>query len=68
MGSAQRVREHRERLRDKGLRPIQIWVPDTKTKGFAEEVKRQCKLVAKHEDEELMNFIDAQWDELEPYE
>ncbi len=23
-----KVREHRERLREQGLRPIQIWVPD----------------------------------------
>ena len=25
-----KVREHRERLRSQGLRPIQIWVPDVR--------------------------------------
>ena len=41
-----RVKAHRERLRAKGLRPIQIWVPDTRAPGFAEEVRRQCLLIA----------------------
>jgi hypothetical protein len=41
----QRAR-HRAALRKAGLRPIQIWVPDTKRKGFAEECRRQSLLVA----------------------
>ena len=32
-----RVRDYRERLRRQGLRPIQIWVPDTRSAGFAAE-------------------------------
>ncbi|HZD91653.1 MAG TPA: antitoxin MazE-like protein, partial [Pseudolabrys sp.] len=31
----ERVREHRQRLRRQGLRPIQIWVPDTRSPEFA---------------------------------
>lgn len=44
--SAGRVREHRERLRAQGLRPLQIWVPDVRAVGFAEEAPRQSRAVA----------------------
>lgn len=39
-----RVRQHRARLRAKGLRPIQLWVPDTRTAEFqqrAHDVSRR---------------------------
>jgi hypothetical protein len=42
----QRVKKHREALRMAGLRPVQIWVPDTRRPDFAEECHRQCLLVA----------------------
>jgi len=42
MTNAERVSKHRAALRKVGLRPIQIWVPDTKKKGFAAECRRQC--------------------------
>jgi hypothetical protein len=42
---SQRVRKHRAGLRDAGLRPIQIWVPDTRRAGFAEECRRQSRLL-----------------------
>jgi hypothetical protein len=41
-----RVRAHRARLRALGLRPIQIWVPDVRSPGFAVEAHRQARLVA----------------------
>jgi len=41
-----RVAERRVRLRDKGLRPLQIWVPDTRAPEFAEEAHRQSALAA----------------------
>lgn len=31
--SREKVRAHRERLRQQGLRPIQIWVPDVRSKA-----------------------------------
>lgn len=37
----QRVQKYRQALRAAGLRPVQIWVPDTKRSGFAEECRRQ---------------------------
>lgn len=36
-----RVVGHRQRLRTAGLRPVQIWVPDTRIPGFAAECQRQ---------------------------
>ena len=58
--SKERVREHRARLRAQGLRPIQIWVPDTRTEEFRKEAHRQSLLVANspHEAEDQA-FIDS---------
>ena len=42
-----RVNKRRQALRDQGLRPIQIWVPDTRVPGFADECRRQSRLAAK---------------------
>jgi len=38
---AERVQKHRAGLRAAGLRPVQIWVPDTRREGFAAECRRQ---------------------------
>lgn len=40
------VRRYRERMRAKGLRQIQLWVPDTRSPQFAAECRRQSLLVA----------------------
>jgi len=40
-----RVQKHRAALRESGLRPVQIWVPDTRRPGFAEECSRQSQLL-----------------------
>jgi hypothetical protein len=45
--SRDKVRAHRERLRKQGLRPIQIWVPDVRSRAFAAEAHRQSLAVAK---------------------
>ncbi|HRO61064.1 MAG TPA: antitoxin MazE family protein [Burkholderiaceae bacterium] len=41
-----KVRQHRERLRAQGLRPIQIWVPDVRAASFKAEAHRQSAAVA----------------------
>ncbi len=58
--SAEKVRAHRERLRARGLRPIQIWVPDTRSERFAVEAHRQSLAVARspHAARD-QDFIDA---------
>jgi len=63
----ERVRRRRENLRASGLRPVQIWVPDTRRPGFAEECHRQSRLVAAADaaDPDLMNFLDEALVDLE---
>jgi hypothetical protein len=46
MTSRQKVQAHRKRLRRQGLRPIQVWVPDTRSPMFAAEAARQSRRVA----------------------
>ena len=41
-----RVQKHRDALRTAGLRPVQIWVPDTRRPDFVEECRRQSRLAA----------------------
>lgn len=54
-----RVQKYRAHLREKGLRPIQIWVPDTHKQGFAEECKRQALLAIKSiQEQEILDFIE----------
>jgi hypothetical protein len=55
-----KVREHRERLRAQGMRPIQIWVPDVHSPEFAAEARRQSLLAnASPEEVEIQAFIDS---------
>ncbi|HXJ34906.1 MAG TPA: antitoxin MazE family protein [Candidatus Eisenbacteria bacterium] len=58
--SRQKVQAHRDRLRAQGLRPIQIWVPDTRSPRFAAQAARQSRLVAssRHAAEDQA-FVDA---------
>ena len=65
--TAERVRKRREALRRAGLRPVQIWVPDTRRAGFAEECRRQSRLVAAADraDLDLSQFLDAAWADIE---
>jgi hypothetical protein len=41
--SSESVKRRRDKLRAMGLRPIQIWVPDTRAPGFAAEYQRQMQ-------------------------
>lgn len=68
--TAQRVQKHRESLRNAGLRPIQIWVPDIRRAGFAEECRRQSLLVTKAEQEDaaLNTFMDDALGDIEGWQ
>lgn len=50
----------RTSLRAAGLRPVQIWVPDTTRPGFADECHRQSLAVARADnaDEGLLELLD----------
>ena len=58
---AERVKRRRDTLRRSGLRPIQIWAPDSRRRGFAAECRRQSELVAEADrnDPGLAEFLDA---------
>jgi len=58
--SRAKVRMHRQRLREQGLRPIQFWVPDVRSPAFRAEAHRQCLAIASssHEAEDQA-FIDV---------
>ncbi|WP_419945053.1 antitoxin MazE family protein [Candidatus Poriferisodalis sp.] len=59
-GVATRVSRHRKKLREQGLRPIQMWVIDTRHPDFAEEARRQGAAVAQSAGEaDDQAFIDA---------
>jgi len=53
--------KRRDARRASGLRPVQIWVPDTRRTGFAEECRRQSLVVAAADaaDADLNAFMDA---------
>jgi len=54
----ERVKKHREELKAQGLRPLQIWVPDTRKAGFKKECLRQSKLLLNDEHEhDTINWI-----------
>ena len=58
--SREKVRAHRERLRRQGLRPIQIWVPDVRSRTFKAEAHRQSLALAEHSHAKAdQDFIDA---------
>lgn len=54
-----RGNQSRRNLRAAGLRPVQIWVPDTSLPGFAEECRRQSLLAAEADvaDSGLQTFM-----------
>ena len=58
--SNERMRRYRQRMRAKGLRPVQLWLPDTSAPGFAEEMRRQSLLAAASPGEkEVLDWIEA---------
>ena len=59
--TSERVQKRRDALRAAGLRPLQIWVPDTRRPGFAEECRRQSRMaaIADAADHDLGDFMDA---------
>lgn len=67
IGSSSRVNRHRKQLRAQGLRPLQLWVPDVRAPGFAEEAHRQARAVSESavaaDDQAFVDSISAWPDE-----
>jgi hypothetical protein len=59
------MRGYRVRQRASGLRLVQLWVPDTRSRGFAAECRRQSRLMrGDAADAESLEFIEraGAWD------
>jgi len=58
--STNRVKKYRDNMRANGLRPVQIWIPDTRSLNFQQECLRQSKIVSQANviNKDLDNFID----------
>jgi hypothetical protein len=65
--TAERVQKRMAALRKAGLRPIQLWVPDTRRPEFAEKCRRQSKLATQTDlaDMALLGFMDKDLVEVE---
>ena len=65
-----RVKKHRNALRMAGLRPVQIWVPDTRQAGFAAECQRQSALIAQAEstNQDVTTMLDEAINDIEGWE
>ncbi|WP_167000969.1 antitoxin MazE-like protein [Mumia sp. ZJ430] len=67
MSVRDRVAEHRRRMRERGYRPIQVWVPDVRTEQFRDEAHRQAAALARADrradDQEFVEDISDSWDE-----
>jgi hypothetical protein len=63
--SRDKVHRHRARLRKRGLRPVQIWVADVRSRAFARAAHRQSLAVATsphaQDDQSFVDAISA-WD------
>lgn len=68
VSSSARVQKRRTALRKAGLRPVQLWVPDTRKRGFGAECRRQSRLAAEADrrDDALLGFMDAALEDLWP--
>jgi len=66
---SERMRRYRSRRQAAGLRLVQLWVPDTRSRRFAAECRRQCRLLQGDAAEaETLEFIEraGAWDDRAP--
>lgn len=53
------MRAYRSRMREQGLRPVQLWVPDTRLPSIVAEWRRQSLSLANDPAErEILDWID----------
>nr|WP_076388950.1 antitoxin MazE family protein [Vaginimicrobium propionicum] len=60
-----RVREYRKRMRARGYRLVQVWVPDVRTDEFAAKAHQQSLLAAQldsqSDDQDFIEAVSADW-------
>ena len=59
------VQRYRERMRGAGFRLVQMWIPDTRARGFAEECRRQSRAAAKNKraESDVLQWIETSRDD-----
>lgn len=59
----QRVQKRREAMRAQGLRPVQLWLPDTRDPAFKAQMDREAQLIneADAKDTWLQAFMEETW-------
>ena len=67
MAVRERVGEYRHRMRARGYRPVQVWVPDVRSEHFVREARRQAALIAQvdrhSDDQDFVEAVSVDWDE-----
>jgi Antitoxin MazE-like len=64
--STQKMRDYRGRLRAKGLRPLQLWVPDMRDPKVRARIRREFRYLARQPaDPEVDALLDANLAEIE---
>jgi hypothetical protein len=65
--SRDRVKAHRDRMRAKGMRLVQVWLPDTTTPEFRAEARRQARLINESptakDDQAFIDSVASIWSE-----
>ena len=68
MSPPTRMASYRRRMRAAGLRPVQIWVPDTRAPDFVATCRQQASAVAASDPagDEIMRFVAGVYEWPEP--
>ncbi|TVM33684.1 antitoxin MazE family protein [Oceanidesulfovibrio marinus] len=64
--SKQKMKQYRARMKERGLRAIQIWVPDTRSSEIHNALRRQSLLASQSADEQdVLDFLEdvSAWDD-----
>ena len=59
--SRERIARHRANQRERGLRPVVIWLPDTSDPGYRQRLAEECRQLSRltPDDEALADGIAA---------
>lgn len=50
-------------MREKGLRPVQLWGYDTSVPGFREDVEKELEIIRNsEEEEEILDWVEQVYD------
>jgi len=61
--TSERMKNYRARMRAKGFKQVQMWVPDVNAPGFKKELKRQIASLNKKHESEIIEWSEdvADW-------